>query len=74
MGEKRVRIPSIFCGHRGSVNLRLMTIKRELSDLEGVNSVEGDEKTKTVTISWDYPLTWEKIADTMKEIGYPAEA
>lgn len=74
MEEKTVRIPSIFCGHRGIVNLRLMTIKREVSDVEGVTSVEGDEKTKTVTISWDYPSTWGKIADTMKKAGYPAEA
>jgi len=73
MEEKTVRIPSIFCGHRGIVHQGFMTIKREVSDLKGVKSVEGDEKTKAVTISWDHPATWEKIVNTMKEAGYPAE-
>lgn len=67
MEKKTVHIPSISCGHC------VMTIKRELSELEGVKSVEGDEKTKTVTIEWDSPSTWERIAATLNETGYPAQ-
>ena len=67
MEEKAVQIPSLSCGHC------LMTIKREVGQLEGVISVEGDEKIKTITISWDNPATWEKIVGTLKEAGYPAE-
>jgi copper chaperone CopZ len=50
-----------------------MTIKREVGELEGVKSVEGDEKTKTVTITWDVPATWNTISATLKEAGHPAE-
>ncbi len=67
MEEKKIHIPTISCGHC------VMTIKREVEELEGVNSVEGDEKTKMVTIKWENPATWDKIADTLKEAGYPAE-
>jgi copper ion binding protein len=67
MEEKAVQVPSISCGHC------VMTIKREVGELEGVKSVEAEEKTKTITISWDNPATWEKIAGKLKEAGYPAE-
>ena len=67
MEEKNVHVPSISCGHC------VMTIKREVGEMEGVKSVEGDETTKMVTVKWDNPATWEKITDTLKEVGYPAE-
>ena len=67
MEEKTIQIPSISCGHC------LMTIKREVGKLEGVKSVDGDHQTKTVTFNWENPVTWEKIAHTLKETGYPAE-
>ena len=67
MEEKTVHIPSISCGHC------VMTIKREVGELEGIKSVEGDENTKMVTVKWGNPATWGKITDTLKEIGYPAE-
>jgi copper chaperone CopZ len=67
MEEKTVHIPSISCGHC------IMTVKQEISELEGINSVEGDPGTKMVTIKWDSPTTWEKIALTLEEVGYPAE-
>ncbi len=66
MEEKTVNIPSITCGHC------VMTIKREVSELEGVKSVEGEEQSKMVTIKWENPANWEKITDTLKEDGYPA--
>ncbi len=67
MTEKKVHIPAISCGHC------VMTIKREVGELAGVSSVEGDQNTKDVTIAWDDPATWEKIAATLDEIGYPAQ-
>jgi len=65
MEEKIVNIPAISCGHC------MMAIKREVGDLEGVSSVEADENTKTASIKWESPATWEKITDTLKEAGYP---
>jgi len=67
MEEKTVHIPSISCGHC------VMTIKREVGELEGVESVEGDEKAKTVTVKWHNPATWERISATLKEAGYQAD-
>lgn len=65
--EKTVRVPGISCSHC------VMTIKREVSELQGVGSVEADDKTKTVTVNWDAPADWDRIAARLKEIGYPAE-
>ena len=67
MEEKIVHIPAISCGHC------VMTIKNEIQDLEGVNSVEGTESDKMMTFKWDTPATWEKISETLDEIGYPAD-
>lgn len=49
-----------------------MTIKNELSELEGISNVEGDSENKRVTVEWDAPATPDKIKDTLKEINYPA--
>ncbi|MCA1990174.1 MAG: heavy-metal-associated domain-containing protein [Desulfarculus sp.] len=67
MESKTVNIPKISCGHC------LMNIKREVSELPGVQSVEGDVATKKVTVQWEAPATWDKIAETLKDAGYPAE-
>ena len=67
MEGKTVHIPSISCGHC------VMTIKNEVGELEGVTSVEGDEKSKQISIKWDAPASWEAINDLLKEIGYPPE-
>lgn len=67
MEERTLHIPSISCGHC------IMTIQREVGDLEGVMAVEGDAMNKKVTVKWDNPATWEKIEDTLKEAGYPAK-
>ncbi len=67
MESKTVNIPKISCGHC------LMNIKREVSELPGVQSVEGDVAAKKVTVQWEAPATWDKIADTLKDAGYPAE-
>jgi len=67
MEEKTVHVPAISCGH--CVN----TIKQEISELEGVSLVDGSEETKDVNIKWEAPASWEKITETLKEIGYPVD-
>ena len=66
MENKTLSIPNISCGHC------VMSIKKELSEMEGVTKVEGDPVSKSVTLEWDAPATLEKIKDTLKEINYPA--
>lgn len=68
MKTKTFRVPNITCGHC------VMTIRRELGDLEGVGSVQGDDRTQRVTLQWDeVSLSWEQIRDLLEEINYPAE-
>jgi copper chaperone len=59
-------IPNISCGHC------VHTIKTELSDLKGVQSVEADMVTKKATIIYDDPANEEQIKNMLKEINYPA--
>jgi copper chaperone CopZ len=49
-----------------------MTIKRELSDLAGVTSVEANADTKNVTVAWDAPATEDGVKALLAEINYPA--
>ncbi|RJR17890.1 MAG: copper chaperone [Desulfobacteraceae bacterium] len=58
-------IPKISCGHC------VMTIKRELSELEGVFKVEGDPARKEITVEWKDPASLNKIKELLKEINYP---
>ena len=48
-------IPNISCGHC------VHTIKMEVSDLAGVQSVDANPETKTATISFDSPATEDSI-------------
>jgi copper chaperone CopZ len=50
-----------------------MSIKNELSELEGIRSVEGDPENKVIAVEWESPATLEKIKETLKEINYPTE-
>ena len=59
-------IPNISCGHC------VHTIKMEVSELEGVQSVEASAEDKTATIQFDAPATEEKIKALLAEINYPA--
>ena len=59
-------IPNISCGHC------VHTIKMEVSDLEGVQSVDASPETKTATISFDAPASEDKIKSLLTEINYPA--
>jgi len=66
MEKVALSIPNISCGHC------VMTIKRELGELEGVKKVEGDPATKGITVEFDAPATLNKIKTTLTEINYPA--
>ncbi len=61
-------IPTINCGHC------VMTIKNELSDLEGVQSVEGDPTLKTIKVTFDSPATEDGIKNLLKEINYAVQS
>ena len=66
METKTLHVPNISCGHC------VMTIQRELGEMEGVSAVEGDAGKKRITVSWDAPATLERIKATLEEINYPA--
>jgi copper chaperone len=66
MEKQTFTISNISCGHC------VMTIKNELSELEGVKVVEGDPENKTITVEWETPTTLDRIRDILKEINYPA--
>ena len=61
-------IPNISCNHC------VHTIQSEVSDLQGVKSVQADTDSKKATISFDAPATEEKIKELLAEINYPVAA
>lgn len=67
MESKTFKVPNIGCD--GCVN----TIKGELSDLEGVQAVDGVVDTKMVTVQYEAPANWESIVSTLEEIDYAPE-
>ena len=66
MEKQTFSIPNISCAHC------VMSIKNELSELEGVNTVEGNADEKSIAVEWELPATLQKIKDTLKKINYPA--
>ncbi len=68
MEKHTFSIPNISCGHC------VMTIKKELSELEGVKSVEGDPENKTIRVEWEDPATLIDIEQTLEDISYPASS
>ncbi|NCO60797.1 MAG: heavy metal transporter [Deltaproteobacteria bacterium CG_4_8_14_3_um_filter_51_11] len=66
MGKMTFSIPKISCHHC------VMTIKRELGELEGVLSVEGNPAGKEIVVEWKEPATVDKIKALLSEINYPA--
>jgi copper chaperone CopZ len=66
MTKKTFSIANISCGHC------VMTIKNELTELDGIKSVEGNPEAKSIDVEWDAPITEDKIIETLKEINYPA--
>jgi len=66
METTRLSIPNISCHHC------VMSIQRELGEMQGVSKVEGDPAKKEINVQWDAPATLEQIKATLKEINYPA--
>ena len=60
-------IPNISCNHC------VHTIKMEVGDLAGVQSVDADVASKQATFTFEAPATEEKIKETLAEINYPAQ-
>ncbi|RME06992.1 MAG: copper chaperone [Anaerolineae bacterium] len=58
-------IPNISCNHC------VHTIKMEVGELAGVQSVEADAESKQATIVFDAPATEEQIKALLAEINYP---
>ena len=67
MEQKTFKVPNIGCN--GCVN----AIKGELTDVDGVTTVDGVVDTKMVTVEYDAPATWDTIVATLKEIDYAPE-
>lgn len=67
MQTKTFKVPNVGCN--GCVN----TIKSEVSELAGVNSVSGDVDSKMITVEWDTPASWEQIEATLVDIDYAPE-
>jgi copper chaperone len=65
MATKTFSVPNISCGHC------VMTIERELGELEGVSSVSADAEAKTVTVAWGAPANEDGIKALLAEINYP---
>jgi copper chaperone len=68
MATKTFKVPNISCGHC------VMTIEREVVELEGVTSVKVEEASKIVTVEWNEPpASWESIRALLEEINYAPE-
>jgi copper chaperone len=65
MEEKKVILPAISCNHCA------MTIKRELSEIPGIQKIQVDVDAKQLTVSWETPASWDIIKNKLSEIGYP---
>ena len=66
MKTRTVQVPNISRGHC------VAAIEREVSEIEGVLSVEGRHDTQDVTISWNSEKTsWQEIEGLMRQINYP---
>jgi copper chaperone len=61
---KTITVPNIGCA--GCVR----AITNELKEINGVGAVDGVVDTKTVTIEFGDPATWEQIEAALKEIDY----
>ena len=68
MQSKTFKVPNISCGHC------VHTVQNEVGELEGVKSVVAAEDTKTVTVEWEEPQSWDSIKALLAEINYPPEA
>jgi copper chaperone len=58
-------VPAIHCAHCG------MSIREEVSEVEGVESVDVDLDTKVVTVS-GHGLSDDKLRAAIEDAGYEA--
>ena len=65
MNKVTLSVPNINCNH--CVN----TIETELSDLDGVMTVEANSVTKQVNVEFDDPANLEGLKILLAEINYP---
>jgi copper chaperone CopZ len=65
MTTVKYSVPNISCGHC------VHTIQMEVADLEGVQSVQADQESQVVEITFGEPATEESIKILMAEINYP---
>jgi copper chaperone len=61
------KIPNINCNHC------VHTIKNELEEISGVQTVNGDVNQQTIQIVFESPATEEKIQSLLNEINYPVQ-
>jgi copper chaperone len=64
MEKKTFNVPNIGCD--GCVR----TIRSEVSQIPGVQKVDGVVSSKAVTVEWGDPATWMQIAEKLAEIDY----
>jgi copper chaperone CopZ len=68
MASKTFKVPNISCGHC------VMTIQREVGELEGVLTVKAEQADQMVSVEWNEPpASWDTIKDLLVEINYPPE-
>ena len=67
MAELIYRVPGMHCGNCEQA------VKRELSQVDGVDSVEVDLESKLVLVR-GHDLSEEKLRAAIDEAGYEAEA
>ena len=65
MASRTFSVPGISCDHC------VMTIKRELSALDSVLSVDANAESKQVVVEFKAEDDLAVIRETMEEIGYP---
>lgn len=65
MTTVKYSVPNISCGHC------VHTIQVEVADIAGVQSVNADQESQVVEISFDDPATEDSIKALMAEINYP---
>ncbi len=67
MEERTVHIPTMACGGCGGL------IRGEIESLEGVQSADVALETRTLTVAWQAPATWDAIRAALAAIGHPAD-
>jgi copper chaperone CopZ len=67
MAKVTYLVPNISCNHC------VHTIKMELSEVDGVLSVDANADTKMVTVEFEHPANDGILRQVLEEINYPAQ-